>query len=80
MVSQQINLHFGQYAGFCYSTPISDSKSTVVPIAETLKNNFHTKTFLRWLVPLVQFSKKNMKRYPVFSSQILNYQRDQIHK
>ena len=36
---------------------------------------------LRWLVPLVQFSKKKtMKRYPIFSLQIINYQIDQMHK
>ena len=37
--------------------------------------------FKRWLVPLVQFSKKkNMKRYPTFSVQIIYYQIDLMHK
>ena len=31
-------------------------------------------------VPLVQFSKKKMKRYSMFSVQIINYQIDQMHK
>ena len=35
---------------------------------------------LRWLIPLVQLSKKIMKRYPIFSVQIINYQIDQKYK
>ena len=35
---------------------------------------------LYFKVPLVQFSKKIMKRYPIFSVQIINHQIDQMHK
>ena len=35
---------------------------------------------LRWLVHLVQFSKKIMKQYPIFYVQIIYYQIDQMNK
>ena len=35
---------------------------------------------LRWLIPLVQFSKKLWSGTPYFWKKIINYQIDQMHK
>ena len=54
------------------------------PLVEQINQKHVGHWYLRLFVPLVQFSKQKkkqiMKRFPIFSVQIVYYQIDQKHK